>query len=317
MPSQTPVAAGYRDIGNTTTMGYVPILYPKQLRRNFYASSVVAAITNTDYEGELKKMGDQLTIRTTPTITIRNGSKGQTPVFEQPVSAPVTMVIDKYKYWAFVTDTLDDVQTDIKDYKTKWTADAAEKMKEAIDTDVLGGVIAGCSSSNRGASAGAKSGNINLGSAAGTGLSLSTTNVINNIVKFGQVLDEQNIPSEGRYLVLPPWCFSLIQSSDLKNASITGDTQSILRGNGRVGMIARFEVYMSNLLTTVSDSADATCTYVLFGIKDGISFAAQVDENDTMKNPNGWGFLHKGRMVYGYEEVQPSAFGVAVVKESA
>jgi hypothetical protein len=317
MGGQIAVAAGFRDIGNTTTMGYIPSLYPKQLRRNFYAASVLASISNTDFESDVKKFGDQLIIRTTPTITIRNGSKGQTPVFEQPTSAPITMNIDKYKYWAFVTDSLDDVQTDIKDYKTKWTEDAANQMKIAIDTDVLGGVITSAHASNMGAAAGAKSGNINLGAVAGTGLSLTSTNIISNIVKFGQVLDEQDVPSEGRFLVLPPWCFALIQSSDIKNASITGDSQSILRGNGRVGMIARFEVYMSNLLTTAADTASATCTYIMFGTKEGISFAAQVDENDVMKNPNGWGFLHKGRMVYGYKVVQTKCLGIGVVKEGA
>jgi hypothetical protein len=317
MGGQIAVAAGFRDIGNTTTMGYIPSLYPKQLRRNFYSASALAAIANTDFQQDVKKYGDQLIIRTTPEITVRDGSKGQTPVFEQPTSAPITMNINKYKYWAFVTDTLDDVQSDIKDYKAKWTADAAERMKIAIDTDVLAGVLTDAHASNLGTAAGAKSGNINLGAVASTGLSLTSTNILSNIVKFGQVLDEQDVPSQGRFLVLPPWCFSLIQSSDLKNASITGDTQSILRGNGRVGMIARFEVYMSNLLSTATDTASATCTYILFGTKEGISFAAQVDENDTMKNPTGWGFLHKGRMVYGYKVVQPKCLGIGCVKEGA
>ena len=68
------------------------------------------------------------------------------------------------------------------------------------------------------------------------------------------MLDEQNIPETGRWLVIPPWAASLIKRTDLRNASISGDGVSLMR-NGRLGMMDRFTLYTSNLLPTAVDGA--------------------------------------------------------------
>ncbi len=51
--------------------GYIPEIWSGKLIEKFYASTVLAAISNTDYEGEIKGHGDKVHIRTKPTITIR------------------------------------------------------------------------------------------------------------------------------------------------------------------------------------------------------------------------------------------------------
>ena len=50
----------------------VPEIWSGKLVEKFYASTVLAAISNTDYEGEIKNKGDRVKIRTKPTITIHN-----------------------------------------------------------------------------------------------------------------------------------------------------------------------------------------------------------------------------------------------------
>ena len=53
--------------------GYVhPEIWSGKLIEKFYASTVLAAISNTDYEGEIKNKGDKVIIRTKPTITIKD-----------------------------------------------------------------------------------------------------------------------------------------------------------------------------------------------------------------------------------------------------
>ena len=52
--------------------GFIPEIWSGKLVEKFYASTVLAAISNTDYEGEIKNKGDRVKIRTKPTITIRN-----------------------------------------------------------------------------------------------------------------------------------------------------------------------------------------------------------------------------------------------------
>ena len=53
------------------------VIWAGKLLVKFYQATVLAAISNTDFEGEISEMGDKVTIRTTPTIIIRDYVKGQ------------------------------------------------------------------------------------------------------------------------------------------------------------------------------------------------------------------------------------------------
>ena len=113
------------------------------------------------------------------------------------------------------------------------------------------------------------------------------------------------IPREER--TAAPTRASLIKLSDLKDASLAGDQTSILR-NGRLGVIDTFTLYKSNLLATTTDGAN-TCTNMIFGINDAITFATQLTENESLKNPFGFGTLFRGLQVYGYKVVKAEAMG--------
>jgi hypothetical protein len=308
-----PAAAGYRDIA-ATGMRYVPAIYSGKLLVKFYDATVLSEMANTDYEGEIKQQGDTVYIRTTPTITIRTYNKGQTLVNEQPTSAPVTLLIDKGRYWSFVSNKVDDKQTDLKNYIDNWTTDASEQLKISIDTLVLGDIYADVHASNKGATAGVKSANINLGVDGGASISLTKSNILEYIVDCGTVLDEQNVPKQGRYFIMPPWATALIQKSDLKDASLAGDGTSIIR-NGRVGVVSGFTIFDSNLLGTSADSTTATCTHMLFGHKKGLTFASQLTDNETLMNPNGFGRLHRGLQVFGYKVIKSEAIGDLYAKK--
>ncbi|MCK5433547.1 MAG: hypothetical protein KAJ03_12435, partial [Gammaproteobacteria bacterium] len=87
-----------------------------------------------------------------------------------------------------------------------------------------------------------------------------------------------------------------------------GDSTSIVR-TGLVGMIDRFEIYMSNLLATTVDGTD-TVTNMIFCQKTGLTFASQLLENEgPMRSPDFFGDLYRGLQVYGYKVVKPEAFG--------
>ncbi|HET6453682.1 MAG TPA: hypothetical protein VFI02_04705 [Armatimonadota bacterium] len=297
-----PVAPGKTDL-SSSTMRYIPALYAGKLLVKFYASSVLTAITNTDYEGDIKKYGDTVYIRTTPDVTIREYVKGQTLSNEQPESSAVTLLIDKGQYWSFVTDDLDKVQSDIKGFVNAWTEDAAEQLKETIDTDVLGNIYSDVHASNTGTSAGVVSSSFNLG-VGGSPVEVTKNNILDYFVDCGTVLDEQNVPETGRFMVIPPWMAGLIKKSDLKDASLSGDAKSIMR-NGLLGMIDRFTLYNSNLL-----AGSSAGQYCLFGLKLATTFATQLTENKIQDNPNGFGMLHRGLQVYGYKVAKPEALGV-------
>lgn len=297
---------------------FIPQIWSGKLQVKFYQSTVLSAITNNDWEGEIKDQGDKVEIRTIPSITISNYQKGQTLSSQVPTGGVVELLIDKGKYFQVVVDDVDDVQSDLK-LMDIFTNDAAQQMKIAIDSEVLAGVKNTAAATNQGATAGVLSENINLGdgNATGglTGAKLTKDNVIEKIVAMGQVLDEQNVPEVGRWMVIPAWLAALIKTSDLKDASISGDSQSPLR-NGRLGMVDRFTLYVSNLLPTATGAAreagDAGAgtvkgTYVYAGTNDAITFASQVTKVESLRSQTTFGNLVRGLNVYGYKVIKPEA----------
>jgi hypothetical protein len=284
---------------------YIPRLYSAKLLVEFYKSSVFGDIATTEYEGQISTMGDTLRIRTLPDIAINNYVKGQKLKYETPEGGYLDLLIDKGKYWAVSYNELDKKQIDIG-YVQKWAEHAGSTMKVSIDADVLQNTYSDADAANQGITAGAESGNIDLGVTTDP-VGLLSTNIIENIVNCGVVLDEQNIPDENRWMVLPAWAIGLLKNSDIKDASLTGDGKSALR-NGRVGMIDRFTIYMSNNLKTVTDTVK--CTNCMFGHKAALAFASQMTAQETIDNPDDFGKLIRALQAYGYKVVKPEAMGL-------
>lgn len=292
-------------------IGYIPTLYAKETLVKYYAKSVIPSITNSKYEGQISNMGDKVVIRTRPDITVEDHKKGESFSGEVPSSEPITLNIDKAKRYAFIIDDIDEKQADIV-LEPEFSEDGSNKMRIAIDTDVLGNVYADAHPANQGTAAGKDSGSYNFGSAASP-LALTNDNIVEFITAFAAAMGEQDVPEEpdNLFVVLPPVIRWLIMNSDLKNASVTGDGRSILR-NGRVGMIDNLTVYASNLLAKETIGGHV-CYHVIAGHRDAVTFAAQLVKNETLRAPNTFGQLYRGLKVYGYEVVKPEALFHAVV----
>jgi hypothetical protein len=293
---------------------FIPEIWSGKLQVKFYQSTVLSEITNNDWEGEIKDQGDKVEIRTVPTITISNYSKGQTLSSQVPTTDLVELLIDKGKYFQTVVDDVDDVQSDLK-LMDIFTNDASQQMKIAIDTDVLSGLVGASASANEGATAGAISGDLNLGVSTGqskAAVEVTSTNVIDKVITMGQVLDEQNAPEDGRWLIIPAWLAAKIKTSDLKDASITGDSMTPLR-NGRLGMIDRFTLYVSNLLpsqtsiTGEGQDSSVKAFSCFAGTRDAITFASQITRMETLRSQTTFGNLVRGLNVYGYKVIKPEA----------
>jgi hypothetical protein len=309
------VTSGYYVAGQTTnsyTTNFIPEIWSGKLQVKFYKSTVLGEITNNDWEGEIKDQGDKVNIRTIPTITISDYTKGMSLAAQVPVSTPITLTIDYGKYFNVVVDDIDATQADVK-LMDMFTNDAAQQMKIGIDSLVLTQLSTGGASTtplaaaaNQGNSAGASSGNIPLGVTA-TPITLTKSNVLDTILNMGQALDEQNVPEDGRWLVIPAWMGALIKNSDLKQAYLTGDDTSILR-NGKMGMIDRFTLYVSNNLYTASSK-----TTIIAGTRDAVSFASQITNVETLRSTTTFGNIMRGLNVFGFKVVKPEALVAAVV----
>ena len=303
-----PVAPGRPDYAGN----FIPEVWSGKLIENFYDATVLAAISNTDYEGEIRNMGDTVNIRTQPNITIREYVKGQNLVVENPDAPKLQLVIDKGEYFSCVEDDIDRVQSDIK-LMDMWSKDASEQMKIKLDQRVLTDMLPSIAAKNKGSNAGQQSSSFTLGTTAAPltvtkdGVASGSTAVVDLIVDMGTVLDEANVPESDRFIVIPAKMAGIIKKSELKDASLTGDGVTPLR-NGRLGMIDRFTIYVSHNLNVSSGK-----TSIIAGHKMGFTFASQMTEMETLRAQSTFGNIVRGLQVYGYKVVKPTALAQAVV----
>lgn len=285
---------------------FIPEIWSGKLQAKYYKTTLFSEITNNDWEGEIKGQGDKVIIRTVPTITIRDYQKGMNLTNEVPTSTPVELVIDKGKYFSFVLDDVDAIQADVR-LMDMFTNDATEQMRIVMDADVFDGVKALAATANQGNTAGLISADLDLGSDT-TPRAVTKLNVLDFLLDLGQVLDEQNVPETGRWVVIPSWMANMLKNSELRQAYLTGDGASTLR-TGKIGMVDRFMVYVSNNLPKTLDGD----SYIFAGTRDAISFASQMTNVETLRAQSTFGNIVRGLNVYGYDVIKPEALAIGIV----
>jgi len=322
-----PVAAPF----NTTPAysgTFIPTVWAAKLAAKFYAASVYGDIANTDYQGEISSMGDKVVINTAPTITVANYVAGGGVIYQAPTPNSQELRIDKGKYFAFQIN-------DVLEYQAKpklldiFSTDAAEQMRIAIDSQVVYGTFNQCDAANRGAAAGVKSAQFNLGTDAAP-VVLTAANVLAKILELASVLDEQNVPAEGRWLVIDPLTRTLLLQSNLAQAQFMGDATSPVR-NGLIGSIDRFKVYVSNQLpvgtagtatpwisgdgsetTTTTTGAVLKRRAIIAGHKSALTFASQITKMETVRNTADFGDFIRSLNVYGFKMVAGRAAALLI-----
>tara|TARA_Y100001972_G_scaffold128603_1_gene190463 strand:+ start:2492 stop:3343 length:852 start_codon:yes stop_codon:yes gene_type:complete len=272
----------------TGLQNFIPEVFSKLLQAKFYKSSVLPAISNTDYEGEISGQGDKVHIRTVPSVTI-NDYTGSITNADLSTST-VELLIDQAKYYSFKVDDIVAAQADI-DMLEAASADAAEGMRIAVETAVLASVVSGATT---------------IESSTTT---ITASNILERILLAAKTLDELNIPEEGRYIVMSPEFISLLKQSELRQANLTGDATSPLR-NGEVGRVDRFTVYQSNMLFTDTSGSTSGATNVLAGHPKAITFASQFTNSETVRLESTFADAVRGLKVYGSKVVTPDALYV-------
>ena len=298
---------------------FIPEIWSGKLIEKFYASTVLAAISNSDYEGEIRNQGDKVKIRTKPTITIRDYRADGGITVERPSSNVVELTIDKGKYFATILDDVMEVQSDLN-MMSMWSDDASEQMKITIDTEVLLAMLDQATATyNRGIAAGKISGSINLGvttaplDIVARSPASGQVEIVDLLIRMGQALDEQNVPETGRWIVMPTWVASLVKKSELRDASLSGDSTTMLR-NGRLGMVDRFTLYTSNLMPSGVAAGLAAGEWVVYaGHPHALTFAAQFSKVETIRSETTFGNVLRGLQVYGHKVLDGTALVQAIV----
>ena len=311
--------------GNNTSGSFIPALWSAKLNQKFYKATVFGEIANTSYEGEISGRGDKVVINNRPDITINDYQVGTSLSYQVPTPSTVELPIDRAKYFAFQVNDVVAYQSQPK-LMDMFSDDASMQMKISIDSSVLlgtatkQGIWNDVPAANQGATAGAISGGYNLGTATAP-VALTAANVLATLTALAGVLDEQNIPETARWLVIDPLTRQILMQSNLAQAQFMGDDKSMVR-NGKIGMIDRFTVYVSNQLPKAAATQDyfgaaaagtAKRRLILAGHKSAVTFASQMTKMETVRNPSDFGDYIRGLNVYGWKTIIPTGLASALV----
>ena len=325
------VGSGSFDTNPSYSGAFIPTLWSNKLNAKFYSSTMMTEIANTSWEGEIKNQGDTIRIRTAPSITINNyAGAGTTLTSEVPVPITQDMQINKGKYFSVQVNDILAHQADM-DLMNMFTDDAAKQLKIQIENDVFFDwfVTIGAAAANKGATAGVSAASYNLGTDVAPIVETTPANILHAILAMSSALDEQNVPEDGRWLIISPFERQLLMQTDIAQAYFTGDSSSIVR-TGKIGMLDRFDVYVSNLLpkgaaakalvpglSAVSGGASVSNAkkrrMMVAGTKAACSFASQITKTEPLRNQTDFGDIIRGLSVFGNTVTKNTALVTALV----
>ena len=277
-------AAGY---GNLPNGNFSPVIYSKQVQLAFRKSSIVEAITNSDYFGEISGMGDTVKIIKEPEITVKEYARGAQITPQDLDDEDFSLVVDKANYFAFKVDDIEEAHSHVN-FQSLASDRAAYRLADQFDQEVLGymsgfkqsaissvagtanDVVSGTKAVSTAASNellasmqvdaedfnGGSSGNSIVVVPRAGGDSLNTTTAkaspLSVIARMSRKLDQHFVDSQGRWLVIDPVFAELLKDEDsrLMDADFGGSGLQ----NGLVfNNIHGFKVYMSNNLPAVGN----------------------------------------------------------------
>lgn len=257
---------------------------------------VYGAFVNRDYEGEIKDAGDTVTVNSISRPTIGTYVPNVTTIVpEKLTTAQRKLVIDQAKYFAFEIDDVDKRQT-----KGDLLPEALEEAGYAL-ADVFDQYIASLYTGVQSANA--------LGTVA-VKASEPLSFYDNVLVPLKVVLDEANVPFQGRWAVIPPWAHGrMLRDTRFIQADTTGkaDPASV---TGFIGHAAGFSLGASN--NTPHPEGDDNI--VMAGSNAAISAAEQIDKVEAYRPEDSFSDAVKGLQLYGSKLMRPD--GIATCQAS-
>ena len=268
---------------------FIPELWNARLLFALEKNHVATNLVNRNYEGEIKNAGDTVHINTLGAVSVRTYAQGTDLTYDALATTDQQLEIDQQKYFAFALDDVDKAQAagDIMDTAM---GRAAYSLADVSDAFLLGKIAAGGASANY------------VGS-SGSPVALTKSNIYENIVALRTKLDKQNVPTQGRTLVVPPEAYALLlQDERFTKVDATAESAIV---NGLVGRVAGFDIYESN---NVVKSADATPVYTITAqIADATTYAEQIIKTEALRPEASFSDAVRGLHVYGAKVTRPEA----------
>ena len=289
---------------------FLPSVYSKKVLNFFRKASVVEAITNTDYAGELTAFGDSVKIVTEPSITVYQYERGADVTQTKLTDAETTLVVDTANAFKFKVDDIEANMSHVN-WREVASSSAAYALKDAFDEGVIAVMFAGVSASSPNHILGSDNatdlaagtfdgtGNLDIGFAA------SEHDPLDILSRMARLLDEQSIPEEGRWFLASPDFYEVLASTSSKLLSVdyNAGQGSIRNGLVSSGKLRGFNMYKTNNIASTSNAA-GKC---IAGHMSACATAQTITSTEVIRDPDSFGDIVRGLHVYGAKVLRDDA----------
>ena len=269
---------------------FIPGVWAVSLLENLNKAHVYASCFNQEYEGDISAFGDSVRINSMGRVTVGSYTKNSTSVtIETLDDAQQVLIIDQSKYFAFEIDDIDKRQQKPK-LMDDAMREAAYALKDTADTYLAAKLVAGVASGNV------------LSAAGSVGTGASDDDAYELLVDLGVKLDESDVPSIDRWVVIPPWFHGMLLKDPRFVSFGTPENRSAIR-NGEVGeTIDGFTVKVSNNVPVSSSDYD-----IIAGWTGAGTYAEQINDPEALRPESSFSDALKGLHLYGSQITRPNA----------
>ena len=286
---------------------FLPEVYSKKVLNFFRKSSVVEAITNTDYAGEITAFGDSVNIIKEPVISVAAYTRNTNPTTTLLTDAETQLVVDKANAFKFIVDDIESKMSHVN-FKEVAASSAAYSLKDAFDAEVLEAMFDGSTTNSVGtdATAGNTGDDVGIIPASGSVDITAGVDPLDVMARMARLLDAQNVPEEGRYFVAGPEFYEQLSQSSSKLLSVdfNAGQGSIRNGLVSSGKLRGFDMYKSN---NVPAADTATVHQILAGHMSAVATAQTITSTEVIRDPDSFGDICRGLHVYGRKVLRPEA----------
>ena len=272
----------------------IPTFWSATLLEDLKKELVFGSLTNSQYIGQVK-YGQTLKIFSVSDVRITdytplNGFGTNWEPDRAYAKEAATLTIDNAKAFQFFIEDLED-RAVLVDLMSSIMSETTYGLRDTVDQYIAG-----------------------LFEAEATPYATDTTGEVAQtldsvedfyelLVDVDTLMNKNNVPQSGRWIVVPPELRALLLKDDrfIANASSSQAYMSLI--NGEVGQAAGFTVKMSNNVPQPTGLSGSLRFYA--GTNDALAFAYDVEKIETYRPENRFADAVKGLFVYGGKVIRP------------
>lgn len=329
--------------GQNPTGNFSPVLFANEALMFYKETSVVEAITTTQFMSGLLEQGHVIEIIKEPEVIVKTLKRGDNLVSEPLQDDIFKLTIEHANYFQFEVDDFERKLAKL-DWESMTRQTAGYSLRNKMDIEVLKFMTQQCNDANivgrtnaaslTHVTAREESNVVILGHGVGDMDPLNFLNALN------LKLDEAKVPEEGRWVVVTPRFLELLKRTDSKFMDADFNANAADMKNGMVARnVHGFDIYKTTncskfivdqdglgAVADISDESDGTQIpiiksgtsvsgdpvgdVIMAGTKAAVASVTKISLVEKLRSQQGFRDIIRGNHVYGRGVIRPEALAV-------